>query len=107
MTRVEVIVSVELRTDTPTASLSSMSESRRTSSALSAAGASIQSANTPLMSGTLGFLDGGGGAIGSFNPAPGLLNPLVNQTLHFAGLAIDASSGLLYVTNAVGLSVVP
>ena len=67
----------------------------------------LNSANTPLFSNSVGFLDAGGGTLAAFHASPGLLNGLAGQTLHFAGFALDAGFQFVFTTNAVGVAINP
>jgi hypothetical protein len=67
--------------------------------------ASLSLANTPLLSGTLGSLDGAGEASASFNAPPGLLSGIAGAYVSFAyGLYAPA---LDYVSNPARVKIVP
>jgi len=67
--------------------------------------ASLSLANTPLLSGTLGSLNGAGEATASFNPTPGLLSGVAGAYLSFAyGLYAPT---LNYVSNPARVKIVP
>lgn len=60
----------------------------------------IQAVNTPLLQNALVQLDGQGRAATVFSVPPGVLRVLAGQTITWAGLAVDATGQLTFVTNA-------
>ena len=70
---------------------------------------SLQFANTPVLTDTMGTLDGDGRAVASFNPTPGLIPPAaVGFVLHHAALAVDpGTTKFTWASNAVAVTIEP